>query len=195
MAGCGYLTKGSSKDCYNPPVAGLKDEAILLNREDVLTWVADPVNPLKISALVLKTGSKGVKIEGINNTLKARSSSAPSTIGVTFTQEFDFVVLEPGPDAALLAQEVNYGRYVAVFQDNNGHYRILGLGGGLRSTANAADSENTDMGGAYAITLSSDKEKAHGAYLQIEDVTDPANPVYDVVETKAAYDALLVAAA
>lgn len=195
MPACGYLTKGSSKDCYNPPVAGLKDEAILYNRSDIISWVADTDNPLKVSSLVRKVGSKGVKIEGINNTLKGRDSGAPSTIGSIFKHEFDFVILEPGPEAALLAQESTFGRYVAIYQDNNGHYRILGLNAGMKSTEVNSDSENTDMGGAYQVKIASDKEKGLAAYLMVEDITDPEAPVYDVADTKAAYDALLVVAA
>ena len=195
MPACGYISRGTSKDCYNPPVAGLKDRAILINREDIVTHVFDVNNPLKVSDLVLKTGTKGYLIEGINNTLKGRDSSAPSTIGVTFTHEFDFVVLEAGPDAVQVAQELNYGRYVAVYEDNNNQFRIKGLNAGMKPTANGSDSENVDLGGSYAITLASDKEKGFSNFLFVEDVTNPETPVYDYAATKAVFDALLVAAA
>lgn len=195
MPACGMLTRGTSKDCYNPPVAGLKDRAILINRSDIVTHVFDTDNPLKVSDLVLKTGAKGYLIEGINNTLKSRDSSAPTTIGVSFTHEFDFVVLEAGPDAVQVAQEINFGRYVAVYEDNNNHFRIKGLNAGMKPTANGSDSENVDLGGSYAITLSSALEKGFSNFLFVEDATVPETPVYDYEATKAAFEALLVAAA
>lgn len=195
MSACGYINRGTSKDCYNPPVAGLKDRAILVNREDILTAVHDTTNPLKITSIVLKTGTKGYLIEGINNTLKSRDTSAQTTIGVSFTHEFDFVVLEAGPDAVQVAQELNYGRYVAFYEDNNNHIRIKGLNAGMKPTANGSDSENADLGGSYAITLASDKEKGFSNFLYVEDETVPATPVYDYTASKAAFEALLVVAA
>jgi hypothetical protein len=194
MASCGIIARGVSKDCYNPPVAGLKDRAIIINKDDLLAPIVDEKNPLKISSLLLKAGKKGYLIEGINNTLKARDSAAASTIGVNFTHEFDFVVLEAGPDAVAVAQEIAYGRYVVVYPDNNNNFRVMGLNAGLKHSAGGSDSENTDLGGSYAITLMSDREKGYAPFLTVEDVTDPANPVYDYNATEAVFESLLVAA-
>ncbi|MCR5863072.1 hypothetical protein LRS05_13460 [Flavobacterium sp. J372] len=63
----GNLTANIVFDCLNAPVAGIEQNIVLINKEDIdiSTTTLDPTNRLLVTSLSLKAGKKGYKLTGV----------------------------------------------------------------------------------------------------------------------------------
>ena len=193
MACSTLLKKGIPRDCNNLPISGTQDDLILLNFEEVIDLVRDATNNKEVTSILRKAASKGVLVKGYDNSTVLRESLTGQTrLGATFTHELDFLAMDVSPETSQEIENLANGRVLAVQGTNNRTFKILGATAGLKMSAVAADSSSEDTGGAYSITLQSTKEKGLADLLYVK--TTPGG-IYSYADTKAAFDALLTAAA
>lgn len=196
MACTTKIQKGIGLNCDAIPAPGTKDRAILMSIDDILgatynTTVFPDGNV--ISAFTRVTTTKGYAYDGQNNSIKARERYARQNFRGVYTHEFDFIAFDVTPAAAAELEKLNKDRVVAVYEDNNKMFRVMGLNAGLRTVTNDGDTDDQDTGGGHRITMSSAEETGYPEYLGIYTGTAEA-PVYDYAATKAYFNSLLVAA-
>jgi hypothetical protein len=188
---CG-ISKGIGVICDALPASGTKPKLVLINYDDFLgsTIVYDTTQSNVIRSITLPTGKKGYVFEGLGNSNVVRSSVSQGTFKPNYTHEVDFTAFEVGPNAIKTLQDLNLGRVVAIYHDNNKAIRLLGTNAGLRATNNAADTSTAEIGGAHQVTLSSSEEKGYPEFWQVLD--GATTPKYDEKLTVAALLALTV---
>lgn len=193
MACSTLLKKGIPRDCANLPISGTRDQLILLNYDEVIELVRDATNNKEVTSILRKAASKGVLVSGYDNSSILRESlTSQSRLGALFTHEVEFLAMDVSSETYQEIENMANGRVLAVQGTNNNTFKILGATSGLTVSAVAADSSSEDTGGAYTVTLQSTKEKGIADLLYIR--TTPGG-LYSYADSKAAFEALLVAAA
>ena len=177
-------------DCAELPVAGLEDDAVLINRADIDfdACVFDGTQTNIITDLVLKTGKRGYKVKQMKtsfNGTKWEQSEGTYRNGAKHT--FAFV----NPDRSAKGKELDSlilnGKFVAVIENkaapDNGKFEILGFGTGLSVPAIARDYVANEVGGVTAITLASMENEPKAPYCYYKT---------SLVVTRAAFESLTV---
>jgi len=152
----GQLTADILFDCANPSVAGIEQNVVLINKDDidVANSTLDPDNPLKVTNIQLKPGKTGYKLTGVKQSNgKAwelvKKDNAPDKFKHTFTG----VIFNPSLENKAQAYNLSKGsKYVVVVeqvwkgQDSADAFEVLGWNSGLElSTMTNSSKENDNM--------------------------------------------------
>lgn len=152
-------------DCDNPPVAGLEDTALLINRSDIdftkVTYNAD--QPNIIETLVLKTGKKANVVQQRKTSFTGTAvAQVEGTYSVGTTQTFAFVAFANSAEEKAAIDNILNGSFVAIIKNksaaDNAKYEVLGWATGLKTPTVAKDYVAEESAGVYAITLASGQE-------------------------------------
>jgi hypothetical protein len=194
MAAC-KIQKGIGVDCLTTLTAGTQDRLLLMSREDFIsaTYDTDFTGNNVLTAIVRKAGTKAYEFRGINNSNVARQNFARSDYFGAYTHEVDFIAFDMSPDTMAELERLNKDRVIAIVEDNNGWIRVYGLSNGLITTNNGGDTADEPVGGGHRISLQSTKEKGYAPYIGIYTGTAP-NKIYDLEDSKAVRDGMLLAA-
>lgn len=159
------VTHDFSYDCENPPVAGLEDEALLINRADIdfAKCTYDETNKNIIKSIVLKAGKKANVVqqrkESFNGT---KVEQVEGTYSVGTTQTFAFVAFANSADEKAALENILNGSFVAVVKNksaaDNSRYEVLGWNTGLKTPTLSKDYVAEESAGVYAVTLASGQE-------------------------------------
>ncbi len=172
----------------NALVAGVRDEIILVNIDDISGFVFDAGNPLLITAVTRVSTTLGYGFEGQLN------SNEPSyeLVKQGFNRVYDHILTFKGFDVSA-ASKLNFSqmvkaKVVAFIENNDKTFEVYGADTGLLVDTLVRNPNDSDTGGAFDVTLRSD-----------ENIKEPKMPLTwldtDYATTKALFDGLKLAAA
>lgn len=152
-------------DCANPPVAGLEDEALLINRADIdfTKSEIDADNPNIITSLVLKAGKKANLVQQRKTSFNGtKVDQAEGTYSVGTTHTFAFVSFANSAEEKAALEKMLNGSFVAVVKNksaaDDSRYEVLGWNTGLKTPSLSKDYVAEESAGVYAVTLASGQE-------------------------------------
>lgn len=152
----GNLTANIEFDCLNAPVAGIEQNIVLINKEDIdiSQTTLDATNRLLVTMLKLKPGKKGYKLTGVKQANSkawelVKKENAPDK----FKHTFSGVIFSPSLANKTQADNLSKGaKYVVVVEqtwkgtDNEDAFEILGYHSGLElMTMTNSSRENDNM--------------------------------------------------
>jgi hypothetical protein len=152
----GSLTANIVFDCLNAPVAGIEQNIVLINKDDldITATTLDAANRLLVTSLVLKAGKKGYKLTGVKQANSkawelVKKENAPDK----FKHTFSGVIFSPSLANKTQADNLSKGsKYVVVVEqtwkgdDNAEAFEILGYHTGLELvTMTNSSKENDNM--------------------------------------------------
>lgn len=163
MTVCAKIVSGSSQDCENPIVAGLKDRLILINFDDFESAVVtlNGTNALIIENIVLPSGVVGYEFIGSRSSNTASSELVPKDFSELFTHKAGFKVFKNDGATKLNIEKIAKGRFVAIIENvskganGNSAYELLGNDAGIIATVVKRDANDDPTQGAYDIMLES----------------------------------------
>ena len=132
---CGTLTAAYTVDCAAPIIGGIDQNVWLFNFEDFqdATVTLDGSNKYKITAI---SGAVSFKIEqpGFNNVTSTQDLSYE--VGISrYKHVVNFLVAGGTPTDTKLADTLTKGLFVAAYITKDKQIMFLGMGTGLRATA------------------------------------------------------------
>lgn len=152
-------------DCENPPVAGLEDDALLINRADIdfTKSATDADNPNIITSIVLKAGKKANLVQQRKDSFNGtKVDQVEGTYSVGTTQTFAFVAFANSAEEKAALEKMLNGSFVAVIKNktaaDNSKYEVLGWNTGLKTPTLTKDYVAEESAGVYAVTLASGQE-------------------------------------
>lgn len=152
-------------DCENPPVAGLEDDALLINRADIdfTKSATDADNPNIITSIVLKAGKKANLVQQRKDSFNGtKVDQVEGTYSVGTTQTFAFVAFANSAEEKAALEKMLNGSFVAVIKNktaaDNSKYEVLGWHTGLKTPTLTKDYVAEESAGVYAVTLASGQE-------------------------------------
>lgn len=152
-------------DCEKPPVAGLEDEALLINRGDIdfTKSVVDEDNPNIITSIVLKSGKKANVVQQRKDSFNGtKVEQVEGTYSVGTTQTFAFVAFANSAAEKTALEKMLNGSFVAVVKNktaaDDARYEVLGWNTGLKTPTLSKDYVAEESAGVYAVTLASGQE-------------------------------------
>ena len=162
MSICAKISQDVAFDCDNPPVSGIEQKIILVNRDDIENVVYDATSPGElITDITLKTGTTGYEIQGIkqvmgySNTLVTEENSLN---GVTHSID-GIRFYDPSVESQKTINDfINGANVVAIVEkkwkgvDSANSFKVFGLVHGLEITDLTDNSREND--GTSVITLS-----------------------------------------
>lgn len=152
----GSLTADIIFDCANAPVAGIEQNVVLINKDDIdiAATTISPTNRVLVTNLQLKPGKTGYKFQGVKQSNgKAWELVKKENAPDKFKHTFSGVIFNPGAENKQQADQLSKGaKYVAVIEqvwkgeDSAEAFEVLGLGSGLElSTMTNSSRENDNM--------------------------------------------------
>lgn len=152
-------------NCENPPVAGLEDEALLINRSDIdfTKSTTDADNPNIITSIVLKAGKKANLVQQRKDSFNGtKVDQVEGTYSNGTTQTFAFVAFANSAAEKAALENMLNGSFVAVIKNkaaaDNSRYEVLGWNTGLKTPTLTKDYVAEESAGVYAVTLASGQE-------------------------------------
>ena len=180
---CSKIIEDVLYECDNPPVAGIKQKVVLINKSDILEVVKDndPSTGKHRATITLKEGKTGYFITGPEGSKIFTAGYTPNVADdqpTDFTQTVAVRVLNHGEKANILMNSLSQsGNVVAIVSKEQGYYEIYGLDAGLKLTEGGSNSNENK--GALSITLASkgiDTEpKTPYIYFDTDEATTEAN--------------------
>lgn len=179
---CGSITRGSTPDCDNLPIAGTDARLILINWDDVLyilegngeiessgsVWDSSfditfgPVVTVSsgfgvITAIILKGGKEAYEFIGFRNDVKkSEETHKTSHNKKRFVHRCGFVIYEVDPLQKLNVRDIARGRFLAIVEtkgkDDNS-LEVLGKDCGLQIEAGQIRNAH-ETNGVFVINLS-----------------------------------------
>lgn len=152
-------------DCDNPPVAGLDDIALLINRSDI-DFIKSTINAEHnniIESIVLKAGKKANVVQQRKTSFTGTNvAQVEGTYSVGTTQTFAFVAFANSAEEKAALDNILNGSFVAIIKNksaaDNAKYEVLGWATGLQTPTLTKDYVAEESAGVYAITLASGQE-------------------------------------
>ncbi|RZK79348.1 MAG: hypothetical protein EOO85_03895 [Pedobacter sp.] len=154
----GNLTADILFDCANTPVAGIEQNVILINKNDidVATTITDATNRILLTNLQLKAGKTGHLLTGVKQSNgKAWELVKKENAPDKFKHTFSGVIFNPNAANKLQADSLSKGaKYVAVVEQvwkgagSTDAFEVLGLTSGLElmtMTNNSKENDNMIM--------------------------------------------------
>lgn len=188
---CGKISDDIERNCDALPVGGVKSVMRLINLEDIEAVTYDVTNPLIVTGIDLKTGTKAYKYEVFKRGHKPRFTKVNGDYGDRYRHEIDtsIQVWDNVTKAQVLG--LNQAAVVAIVENlqNTGdaRFEIYGLTSGLY-VADGATRNLNENEGVYALTLASDDLSLEPKIPHTFAVLDGS--VYDYTDTLAALVAL-----
>ncbi|MGV3459913.1 MAG: hypothetical protein ACO1N9_05590 [Flavobacterium sp.] len=152
----GNLTANIVFDCLNAPVAGIEQNIVLINKEDIdiSQTTLNATNRLLVTSLALKAGKTGYKLTGVKQANSkawelVKKENAPDK----FKHTFSGVIFSPSLANKTQADNLSKGaKYIVVVEqtwkgeDNAEAFEILGYHSGLELvTMTNSSKENDNM--------------------------------------------------
>jgi hypothetical protein len=171
-------------ECGVNPIAGLWDEVVVINREDIDFANSQVDNTaLKISDLKLKSGKAGFKISGVKDMHSVSFERANGKFGPYYKHKYSGVLLDLSDGGrGTLRQLLNSDVVIVARRKINdaAQFFVLGWNVGLKGTAHTYNSN--DNSGAELFEL---------ATPELEDAGEPYAPYTllegDISATEAAF--------
>jgi hypothetical protein len=175
------ISKDIVYNCEKPPIAGQKDEVIVIPKRIITGATINTANHLIIEAIAKQTMTRGFVFTGTSMLLKSDKGYVPSEFGHGYRHRVPFRIHGNTPD---IKQQLEYlinevDGVVVVMKNNykgnagNAKWEVFGWDVGLRVTL----LEDTEGKMSYAIELASseDSPEPHlprNIFLTSEVVTD-----------------------
>lgn len=179
MACISKLASGFGYDC-DTGTTGLLT-AMIINKEDIASFVINAAVDYKISALTLNPGAKVYKIDTPKRTL-VLSESLKTNEGApnAFTHSATLTVTSAASNALYLALgAMTNGSFVILTQDINKKTRAYGIYYGM--SPSSIERSSHDNGGWYTITMETPEQ------FMGEDALQIGTNLYDTLYTGAVY--------
>lgn len=152
-------------DCEKPPVAGLEDEALLINRADIdfTKSTIDAEMPNIITSLVLKAGKKANLVQQRKDSFNGTNFAlAEGTYSNGTKQIFAFASFSNSAKEKLALEKILNGSFVVVIHNksaaDDSKYEVLGWNTGLKVTQENKDYVAEESAGVVAAQISSGNE-------------------------------------
>jgi GH15 family glucan-1,4-alpha-glucosidase len=170
MSICSKISAGLAFDCANPPIAGVDDLLIVINRDDWknATITRDNNNPQLITDIVLASGVVAYTFEGKNNSIEPATELVKRPYSETYKHMIDFKAFVNTAAAKETIEKLAQGLYVGIVANNKKGasgaecYEVYGNDAGLQATVITRKLNDADTQGVYAITLSTPEKSAEG---------------------------------
>lgn len=140
-------------DCGSPLARGVAPRYYLLHRSEIES-VAMAADGVTATAIVLKSGKKLRKYDGIRYSTKPSIGFNESDYGSTLPQTLELVLFSNSPAAKNQIHAMkNALDLVAIVQRNAGDWEIFGYPTGMRMSNFSSDANDETQKGAYVVTL------------------------------------------
>ncbi|MCJ7811857.1 hypothetical protein MUP95_00870 [bacterium] len=173
--GCNEIVDCILKNCANL-VPGVKDLAYFINFDDVDKDLStfDPLNPLLLTQLVLKTTSPpacAYCVTGYNFSNEHKASMVKKTYQKVWDHGFVFRIFDNTPEVKLWIKNAQNSRFMIIIENNYNKdvapvaagrtvFEVLGYDFGLELNAAERDANSDEMLGGWLLTAGcSDKLK------------------------------------
>jgi len=191
---CDGIGIGSDYDCDNPPVAGVDQRLILINKADYdgATITYDVTVTSLITNIVLPSGTMGYAFQGVRTSLKPQSDFIPDEISVGYDHQVDFLVFDVSQTQKDNLQKMGVEKVVAVIQNMNvvgnadSIFEVFGGGVGLELITNTRINGDQATLGVWSLSLKTSDNSGKEPKLP-QSFFDT-----DFVTTKAKVDTLLI---
>ena len=182
LGNCEKLLTANIGTSCDPISAGILS-AIIINRADISGYTAVAGSKNKFSAITMKAGKKGFKLQDFRKIPFDGSSYSheDGTVATKTNKAYTAVMNEAGAEADAKMDELKGGQFVVVLEYAHGGFEIVGKEAPLTITDHTREPAGGDLDGAWQFTLSC-SEISSGNYLFDTDYTT----------TLATYNALLV---
>lgn len=154
---CKKIATNRLINCANPMVAGVDDELILINFDDIDGITRNVTNPQIIEGITLASGATAFRYEGKNNSNETDSNLVKKKYAEVYDHIVKFKVFENGSEVKKELENMIGGKMVAIIRNNykanDSQWEVFGIDTGLfvkTATRNAMDQETQ---GAYAVEL------------------------------------------
>lgn len=192
---CGEITDDILRNCDALPVGGVKQTILAINRADIENYIYDTANPLIVTDIELKTGTKAYALEVFKNGHKPSFTLVKGDYGDSYRHQID-TSIQVWDNATKAQVEGLFSGNVVILAENkqasgDARFEIYGANGGL-SVADGATRNLGENQGVLTYTLQSE-----------DDSLEPKIPftfakltsnVYSYSATLAAFEALRVVA-
>lgn len=156
---CGKISDDIERDCDTLPVGGVRSVMHLINLEDIESVTYDLANPLIVTGITLKPGTKAYRYEVFKRGHKPRFTKVNGDYGDRYRHEIDTSVQVWNNIVKAQIEGLNGAAVVAIVENlqNTGDARveIYGLGSGMY-VADGATRNLNENEGVYTLTLASD---------------------------------------
>ncbi len=155
---CSGLLSGAIFDCENPPVPGVRKRAIIGSIDAIADKVFDPLNPLLLTSIVMKSGLQMFEFDGAKNSILPSVTLREGTNANNYGHVLGISIFELGSDQKLNIQNMASDRMFAIIENANDSslgdsiFEVYGLGG---MEVNELERIPTDPDtlGAYVLTM------------------------------------------
>ena len=192
---CAGITVGADYDCANPPVAGVDQRLILINKSvyDEATITYDGSLTSLITNIVLAAGGKqGWAFQGVRTSLKPQSNFVAEEIAVGYDHQVDFLVFDISQAQKDNLEKLGVSKVVAIVQNMNSAgnadsvFEVFGGGVGLELITNQRINGDQATMGVWSLSLKTSDNSGKEPKLPTSYFDT------DFATTKAKVDALLV---
>lgn len=158
---CGSISSNISPDCDYPLVAGVNDELILINKDDIESVTKNGGNPLIIEDMLLASGQSGYVWEGKNYSNEPSHTFVKKDFAEVYEHSIKFKVFKNDGATKKQLELLAKGLVVAIVLNNhkgasgNSAYEIYGLDSGLVLVAHQRNVTDDATQGAYDLELKS----------------------------------------
>lgn len=162
MSLCAEIAADILFNCDYPPVAGIEQKIILINRDDIDSITYDVTYPGELATLItLKTGKTGYLVQGIKQVMKYSNEFLSETESVNAVRHSILGVRVYDPSVNVqkaINNFINGANVVAVVEkkwkgiDNENAFRIFGLTHGLELSEMTDASDENDGTFVFSLT-------------------------------------------
>ena len=161
---CGDLTEDILKDCDNPLVMGTRDQAKIVNFDD-LTSVTRNATTGAIEAVTLASGITAVVMDGQKNSIVPRCEMVTVGVYEKFDHEVSIMGMAISPAIKKDLESGKEGRYIIFVEnyfkgtDGNAALEVYGLDTGLELKGIIREPNNADTQGGFQLRFYTDLNK------------------------------------
>lgn len=186
------LAQDIALDCENPQLQGLKNNAWLINYDDI-DWDTLEKTDNVVSTLALSQNrAYTVFVPGKTPFTGTQAALTTGTYRNKFSKTASIVILDSGPDVSKnVIDQLANGKFVFIFEnkykgaDDKNTFEIYGLEQGLTASEMTNEKYSEDTDGGWAVTLIEENAPSSGIFLFNT----------DVATTRAAIESLTVESA
>lgn len=167
MACISKLTGGFAYDC-DTGATGIEN-AFIVNKEDIVSFVLDPTAPVIVNTVTLAAGAKAYKIDTPKRTLVVTESlkvneGAPNAL--SFSASLTITTVNNFTLRTNVLRAMPNGSFVLFTKETNATYRVYGLYYGLFATA--YDRTTHDNGNWLTVTMGTPEQFIGEDSLQVQ---------------------------
>lgn len=171
------LAQDIGLDCENPQIQGLKNNAWLINYDDIDFDSLEKTDNV-VSTLALSSGrAYTVFVPGKTPFTGTQTALTTGTYRNKFSKTASIVILDSGPDVAKnVIDQLANGKFVFIFEnkykgaDDMNTFEIYGLEQGLTASEMTNEKYSEDTDGGWAVTLIEENAPSSGIFYFNTDV-------------------------